>query len=72
VASFLTVTYLQQRMGTMPTGIESIYAWSTVGPVRKAWTAHYIAKGCHPMKARECANKKFNTWPPGHKNHKGM
>jgi hypothetical protein len=56
----------------MPTGIESIYAWSTVGPVRKAWTAHYIAKGCHPMKARECANKKFNTWPPGHKNHKGM
>ena len=32
-----------------------------------AWTAHYIAKGCHPVKAEHVANKKVErsrTWPP--------
>lgn len=30
-----------------------------------AWESHYIAKGCSPRKARECAARKQHgsTWP---------
>lgn len=38
-----------------------------LGPLRQAWERHYIAKGCHPIKAREVARRRVQrkgTWPP--------
>lgn len=32
-----------------------------------AWTAHYVSKGCHPIKAARVASDKCHrstTWPP--------
>lgn len=31
---------------------------------RRAWVAHYVAKGCSAEKARTCAGRKHRTWPP--------
>lgn len=33
-------------------------------PMRSAWFAHYVAKGCNERKAHELASKKTHTWPP--------
>lgn len=40
------------------------------GPLLRAWERHYIAKGCHPIKAREVAHRRCqrkSTWPPKQK-----
>lgn len=42
------------------------YFGDNLGPLIKAWTAHYIAKGCHPRKAKEVASaraRRKRTWP---------
>lgn len=33
--------------------------------LRKAWRAHYVAKGCSAEKAFWLAAKKTHTWPNG-------
>lgn len=43
------------------------WTWSdydqTLGKLRAAWTAHYVAKGCSVWKASALARKKTHTWP---------
>lgn len=48
----------------MPTSLGSEY--HNESPRIAAWTAHYIAKGCHPVKASKVAWQKVRnstTWP---------
>ena len=41
--------------------------YQDLSPLYQAWTEHYTAKGCHPMKAKAVAFKRVQrkrTWPP--------
>jgi len=44
------------------------WSWSEYDPhvaaIRKAWTEHYMRKGCNRWKASDLARRKTNTWPP--------
>lgn len=49
----------------MPTNWPAGYR--DISPWLRAWTRHYIAKGCHPIKARDVASKRCRrklTMPP--------
>lgn len=48
----------------MPDWIFDEYPKPELTKLRKAWRAHYIAKGCNPNKAMWLAHKKTHTWPP--------
>jgi hypothetical protein len=41
--------------------------YENLSPLARAWTAHYVAKGCHPVKAARVAwdriHKGRRTWP---------
>lgn len=52
----------------MPTGIWGYGCTNNSGRI-KAWTLHYMAKGCSNTKANAVAYRKVRrsrTWPPGH------
>lgn len=49
----------------MPDWIFDEYPKPELTNLRKAWRAHYIAKGCNPHKAMWLAAKKTHTWPNG-------
>jgi hypothetical protein len=41
--------------------------YPNLSPLIAAWTAHYVAKGCMPTKARDVAWRRVRrkrTWPP--------
>lgn len=43
------------------------YQYENLSPRIAAWRSHYIAKGCHPVKADRVAYAKVRrsrTWPP--------
>jgi hypothetical protein len=48
----------------MPSWMYNDWPSIEVQNLRKAWRAHYIAKGCNSTKAMWLAHKKTHTWPP--------
>jgi len=49
----------------MPIWFYDDYPTPELTKLRKAWCAHYVAKGCNAEKAYWLAAKKTHTWPNG-------